>query len=196
MRIVITIIVLCLINGCASTLPPLEENEGYLVLSSGRDQSCDGCKWADPFSFLEYIIEPVPIDYAVDETYRVPAEAGLTLTSSLDDGHYGFAHAYKLPAGSYRMITFKRGTVFDPGGFISPAFYFKVSPNVVNYIGEFLTINDNLKHESIQITFKTERDLSIARKHSDELSNKQVRETRVTRHSLEGESVIPGRNKN
>jgi len=173
----------------------LAENTGVIVMSVGRKQKgleeADGANWAGVLPFVSYHIVRVLPEGQFEEIAFFPAVIGNI--SQINKGDFGFVHYREVPTGDYMAIgdetrggdmVLAGGGYFltvDPGSKTTDiAFSFTVRSGVVNYLGELVTMNNQLKNSSIRMADEYDRDIQRVMKRYSE-----VKEMTVNKVTLE-----------
>lgn len=191
--------------GCATTLkvPDLErintgESEyGAVLMSAGR-QNKPGAIFGG-YPFVDYKIYRLAEDGTIDGPLVKYVEAEPSRDAMANPtGHVGkngyiFVHLFQLPEGKYVVKADRRGSrssgfMVPGGGFVyipgSPnhqtgnAFLFEVVRGKLNYLGEFLTVCEDVSSLScIEVNDQFLRDFEFASKRKKGISDLDVTES-------------------
>jgi len=156
MKLTTSLVLLGLLSACATVTreEPVEylgEAEGYVALSTGRNrQACENCG-GNIFGILPFIYWRLYSE-SFEPTEIIFKPQYLAL-GELDVDDYGYSHVKEVAAGNYFLLGFSRE------GLITECFKFTVDPGVINYLGEFLTVQGGGSERSILHSKKQARDM-------------------------------------
>jgi len=87
------------------------------------------------------------------------AEIGMLTRNQLGKGKYGFPHVREVPAGDYLLQVYEGGNIGSTAFARDIDYRLSIKPGVINYAGEFLLTEHELRKEAIKISNQRERDL-------------------------------------
>lgn len=187
-KLAAAVVAIVIASGCSARLavPDLTEVQasgtdvGLVLVSAGRVHPGR----VNNYPFVQYRIHAINDDGSIVEPHAhyiqaEPFPAALTSPRGhVGEGRYVFVHTFELPQGRYVMLAEDRGV--QPMGIHSPSLgfvwipgsggggtgtmlAFTVEAGKLNYLGELLTVDHNLRDpRSIVVNDEFERDYGFA----------------------------------